>query len=70
MGESGHHFQSPFRPSPEQVTDLIERARAHPLGLDFLRNGSQDAVAALFGVHAFTVDAARRHLEGGTARER
>jgi hypothetical protein len=44
------------------VADLIERARSHELGIEFLRNGSQDAVAAVFGVHAFTVDAARKAL--------
>ncbi len=51
-----------WRPSDEDVRDLIRRAEAHELGLEFLRTGSQDAVAATFGVHAFTVDAARAAL--------
>jgi len=62
-GEPLHERRSVFRPTPEQVADLIERARAHALGVEFLRHGSQDAVAAVFGVHAFTVDAARRRLD-------
>jgi hypothetical protein len=45
------------------VAALIARARSHDLGIAFLKNGLQDAVAAVFGVHAFTVDAARRRLE-------
>jgi hypothetical protein len=54
-----------YRPSPEEVADLIARAKRHELGIDFLRHGSQESVAAVFGVHAFTVDAARRELAGG-----
>lgn len=69
-GEPLHERRSVFRPTPEQVADLIERARAHTLGLDFLRHGSQDAVAAVFGVHAFTVDAARRQLDDAAGRDR
>ncbi len=38
---------------------LIERARQHPLGTHFLKDGAPDAVAATFEVHAFTVDQAR-----------
>jgi len=41
------------------VDDLVRRATEHPLGLDFLRTGSLDAVSATFHVHAFVVDAAR-----------
>ena len=52
----------PGAPSPELVEDVIRRACAHPLGTDFLENGSLDAVAATFGVHAFVVDAAREAL--------
>jgi hypothetical protein len=44
------------------VQDLIVRATAHPLGVSFLLQGAHDAVAATFGVHAFTVDAARERL--------
>ena len=43
---------------------LIEAARKHPLGVDFLLNGDLSAVAATFQAHAFTVDAAREHLRG------
>ena len=42
---------------------LIEKARSHHLGTDFLRAGSLDAVAATFRVHAFTVDEARNLLD-------
>lgn len=68
MGEPQRDCRCRYRPTPEEVADLIARARAHELGLDFLRNGAPDAVAAVFGVHAFTVDAARRELgsAGGT----
>lgn len=62
MRDERHDCRCRYRPSPEEVADLIERAKRHELGLDFLRNGSQDAVAAVFRVHAFTVDAARREL--------
>jgi hypothetical protein len=46
------------------VEALIEAARKHPLGLEFLLNGDLSAVAATFQAHAFTVDAAREHLRG------
>jgi len=46
-------------PTAEQVNELIEQARSHELGTDFLLHGSLDAVAATFGVHAFVVDVAR-----------
>ena len=71
MSDSHHHHHDckcHYHPKPEEVADLIARAKAHELGLDFLRNGSQDAVAAMFGVHAFTVDAARRQLEQGEGK--
>ena len=48
--------------TPKQTHDLIERAKSHELGLEFLINGSLDAVAVTFGVHAFVVDEARDHL--------
>jgi hypothetical protein len=47
---------------PRLVDDLIARARRHPLGLEFLAGGMLASVAILFGVHAFTVDAARKRL--------
>ena len=56
-----------YRPSVEEVDDLLRRAASHPLGTDFLANGAPDSVAATFGVHGFVVDAARDAL-GRTAR--
>ena len=50
------------RVAPPEVHALVERARSHPFGLEFLRHGAPNAVAATFGVHAFVVDAARDHL--------
>lgn len=47
---------------PNLVADLIARARAHPLGLSFLIGGLLTSVAVAFGVHAFTVEAARARL--------
>ncbi len=49
----------PYRPTTQEVNGLLQRAADHHLGTDFLVNGSLDSVAATFGVHAFTVDAAR-----------
>ncbi len=51
-----------FRPTSEEVKNLIRRAARHPLGTDFLVQGAPDAVAATFGVHAFIVDGARARL--------
>jgi hypothetical protein len=58
-----------WRPRSEAVDALIRAARQHELGLEFLRKGAQDAVAAVFQVHAFLVDAARERLAqpGGRA---
>jgi hypothetical protein len=56
-----------YAPTEAEARDLIARAEAHELGLGFLKEGAQDAVAALFRVHAFLVDAARdllRHVPG------
>jgi len=44
---------------PALVAELVERARAHPLGLDYLKGGHLGSVAATFETHAFTVLAAR-----------
>ena len=52
-----------YAPSPREVERLIELARKHPLGEDFLRRGAPDAVASTFGVHAFVVDRAREQLD-------
>jgi hypothetical protein len=45
--------------NPAVVADLVERAKAHPLGLDYLKGGHLGSVAATFETHAFTVLAAR-----------
>ena len=44
---------------PAIVAELVERAKAHPLGLDYLKGGHLGSVAATFETHAFTVLAAR-----------
>lgn len=53
----------PFRPSPEQVEELIAAADRHPLGVEFLLEGDLGAVAITFETHAFTVEAARDRLK-------
>ncbi len=55
-------FIASWREDPKEVDDLIERARAHPLGLDFLVEGYLGSVAVSFQTHAFTVEAARNRL--------
>jgi len=66
--ESGTEAASPYQPSctpdDDEVQRLIRDAGSHPLGLEFLLEGDLCAVATLFGVHAFTVDAARQRLKG------
>jgi hypothetical protein len=52
----------PYVPTTDEVAGLIDRAREHPLGTEFLADGALDAVAATFQVHAFVVEAARRSL--------
>ena len=47
---------------PALVSALVERAKEHPLGLDFLKGGHLGSVAAAFETHAFTVLAARETL--------
>ena len=44
---------------PAIVSELVERAKAHSLGLDYLKGGHLGSVAATFETHAFTVLAAR-----------
>jgi len=56
------HPGAPVAPPPSEVHALVERARTHAFGLDFLLHGAPNAVAATFGVHAFLVDAARDHV--------
>jgi hypothetical protein len=51
-----------FQPTDKEVSDLIETAGRHPLGLDFLRRGHLGTVAVTFGTHAFIVVAARERL--------
>ena len=51
-----------YRPCRAEIDALIQRAANHRLGKGFLVDGSLDAVAATFGVHAFVVDAARETL--------
>jgi hypothetical protein len=50
------------QPSAAEVDALIDGARRHVLGLDFLLHGQLGSVAMIFGTHAFTVDAARDRL--------
>ena len=58
-----------YRPTPNEIDDLVIRATDHPMGTDFLVNGALDAVAATFGVHAFVVEAARQTLpDGGSTK--
>ncbi len=52
-----------YSPPAKEVEELVERAARHPLGTEFLRGGALDAVAAIFQVHAFTVEQARQHLD-------
>lgn len=54
---------------PRVVEELIERAKKHPLGVEFLSSGYIDSVAAGLETHAFTVEEARERLrrEGGRA---
>jgi len=58
----GKPTYEPFRPQPQQIEQLISDARNHPLGIQFLLEGDLCAVAVLFGVHVFTVEAAREKL--------
>ena len=63
----GQKASSPYVPSytpaAGEVERLIAAAAEHPLGLEFLLEGNLCAVATMFGVHAFTVDAARQRLK-------
>ncbi len=43
----------------EALESLIEAARVHEFGLEFLVEGATEVVAITFGVHAFVVDAAK-----------
>ncbi|HSP07817.1 MAG TPA: hypothetical protein VLR94_11610 [Acidobacteriota bacterium] len=52
-----------FEPTPQQIHELIDAARNHPLGVEFLLEGDLASVAAVFEAHAFTIEAARDHLK-------
>ena len=52
---------------PKTVDALIARAQNHRLGIEFLLDGHLGSVAAEFGAHAFTVEAARNRLRGSHA---
>lgn len=59
-----HNGLQGFQPCESEVQSLIGKAKGHELGMDFLKTGALDSVAAMFEVHAFTVDAARQKLNG------
>ena len=56
-----------YVPTERDIERLIAAATRHPLGVEFLLEGQLCAVATMFQVHAFTVEAARLRLkEQGT----
>lgn len=63
------HLKASSYSDPNVVDDLIERARTHSLGVEFLLNGYLASVAAEFDTHAFTVEAARQRLRDEQRRE-
>ncbi len=54
-----------YKPESKEIADLISRATEHPLGVEFLRDGALDSVAATFSVHAFVVEQARQTIQTG-----
>ena len=52
-----------YQATSSEIANLMQKAAIHPLGKNFLVEGSLDSVAATFGVHAFVVDAARESLK-------
>ena len=62
--KSHEAFRSAGHTDPRVVDALIHRAKSHPLGTEFLSQGSLDSVSAAFQAHAFTVEAARERLQG------
>ncbi len=54
----------PYRPTRQEVDELIRRASEHELGTEYLLQGALDSVAATFQVHAFVIEAARTALAG------
>jgi inosine-uridine nucleoside N-ribohydrolase len=67
--KSHHAHHGSAHTHPHVVDALIDRAKSHPLGTEFLSQGSLDSVAAAFQAHAFTVEAARERLMGGGIAE-
>ncbi|MFN7987428.1 MAG: hypothetical protein U0529_08150 [Thermoanaerobaculia bacterium] len=60
LGAADPLHEHPADPrDPALVADLVERAKTHPLGIDYLKGGHLGSVAATFETHAFTVLAAR-----------
>lgn len=51
---------------PAKVEALIAEAQNHPLGLEFLLEGDLASVAAMFEVHAFTIEAARESVKSAS----
>ena len=51
-----------YTPTQAEVDALIARARGHELGVEFLKEGALDSVAAVFGAHAFVILKARQQL--------
>jgi hypothetical protein len=51
-----------FHAHPAQIDSLIEKARNHPRGINFLLEGDLCAVAITFGVTVFAIEAARDNL--------
>lgn len=54
-----------YQTTEEEITALIVAAGRHRLGTEFLLTGHLGTIAIMFGVHAFTVEAARLRLRGG-----
>lgn len=60
LGAADPLYAHPVDPrDPTVVAELVERAKTHPLGLDYLKGGHLGSVAVTFETHAFTVLAAR-----------
>jgi hypothetical protein len=64
-GESRERRFGGYQTTEEEITALIVAAGRHRLGTEFLLTGHLGTVAIMFGVHAFTVEAARLRLRGG-----
>jgi len=51
-----------YTPTDEEIDSLIDKAKKHPLGLKYIKEGETDSIASTFAVHAFVVDSAREKL--------